>query len=672
MPSFQLKATPATDPMSGISGSVDIGETPPPRAQPPPTGSKLRRAGRSLAAAAVAMPRVLRLAWRASPRLTVGLALSTVLVAIVPAATAVTARLLINSVSNAIAVHAAHGRDAGVIGPIAGLELRTTATGAIIGAVAIQFLILLMNASVSAARNVTSQLLQQRVAQEVQLQVMDHASRLDLEFFEDAGSYDLIRQAQDDAAMRPVNMIESFYGLLQGLVTFGSLVALLVALNPWVALAALAAPVPAFLADTRFGKMGFLVTMWSSPLRRRMQYLSRLVTTDTFAKEVKLFGLGGYFSGRFRALADVFYRRLRRQITSRSTAATLLGMLTIVVTSLTYCYVALEAVSGRLSIGDLVMYTTATATLQVAAQTLFAEVNGMYENHLYLNNLYRMLGTRPAIERPERPAPLPDPLLGHIVFEHVSFRYPGAETPALRDVSFEVLPGQTIAVVGRNGAGKSTLVKLVCRLYDPTEGRILLDGVDLRDLDPDELRARISATFQDYVMYQATAAENIALGDVASIEDRRRTEEAAVKGGAHELVSGLPRGYETPLGKWFDKGSELSGGEWQKIALSRAFMRDARILVFDEPTSALDPVSERELFDRLRELARQRSTVYVSHRFSTVRQADRIVLLAGGELGEEGTHNELLARGGEYAEMFLTQASAYVDVPVAPLPARPG
>ena len=356
MPSFQLKSAPATSPMSGITGSPDIEEPAAPRRKSPGTRARLRRARQSLAAAAIAMPRVLALAWRTSRSLTLSLAVSTVVVAVIPVATALTARLLINSVSHAIAVHAAHGTNVGVIGPIAGLQLRTTATGAIVGAVVIQFLIFMLNASASSVRNVSSQLLQQRVSQEVQLSVMNHASRLDLAFFEDATSYDLIRQAQEDAAMRPVTMIESFYGLLQGLITFASLVTLLIALNPWVALAALVAPVPGFIADSRFGKKGFLVTMWSSPIRRRMQYLSKLVTTDSYAKEVKLFGLGSYFSGRFRVLAQVFYRRLRRQITTRSAAATLLGMLTTVVTSLTYVFVAFEAVAGRLSLGDLVMY----------------------------------------------------------------------------------------------------------------------------------------------------------------------------------------------------------------------------------------------------------------------------------------------------------------------------
>ncbi|HEX9337499.1 MAG TPA: ABC transporter ATP-binding protein [Pseudonocardiaceae bacterium] len=666
MPSFHLKAAPTQDPSSGITGSPDIEEPATTRQAPVDPIARLRRAWQLLTATAVAIPRLLALVWRVSPWLTVGLATGTIMAALVPAGTAVVARLLINSVSHAIAVHSGHLADQGTIGPVAGVALHTTATGAIIGTIVIQLLLLLVNALASALRNVASQLLQQRVSQDIQLSVMEHASKLELAFFEDAASYDLIRQAQQEASVRPVTMIENLYGLAQSVITFASVVALLVALNPWVAMAALVAPVPAFLVDARFGKMGFVVTMWSSPIRRRMQYLSTLVTTDTYAKEVKLFGLGGYFAERFRVLSDVFYQRFRRQVSSRSLASTLLGTLTNLVTALTYLYVALLAVAGRVSLGDLVMYTVAATTLQMSAQTMFNEITGMYENNLYLNTLYRMLATRPAIMRPAHPVSLPEPLLGHIVVENVSFSYPGTDLVALRNVSFEIRPGQTMAVVGRNGAGKSTLVKLVCRLYDPTEGRILLDGVDLRDVDPEELRARISATFQDYATYQASAAENIGLGDCSRIEDRARIEAAAVNGGAHDLISHLPNGYDTPLGKWFEGGVNLSGGEWQKVALSRAFVRDSRILVFDEPTSALDPTSEHELFARLHNLAAGRSTIYVSHRFSTVRRADRILLLSGGRAAEQGTHRELLDLGGEYADLFHTQASAYVDIP-APL-----
>jgi ATP-binding cassette subfamily B protein len=659
MPYFQLKSTPTGDPASGITGLPDVTE---PARESAVDGTGPRR---SLVATAVALPRMIALVWRAGPWLTVSLAVATILAALVPATTALIARLLINSVAQAIAVHRAHLPDRGVVGPIVGFAVHTTATDAIVGTIVLQLLVFLVAALTGALRTMAGQLLQQKVTQRVQLGVMRHASRLELAFFEDAKSYDLLRQAQQEAATRPVTMIENLYGLVQNVITFASVVALLVTLNPWVALAALAAPVPAFVVDSRFGKSGFQVSMWSSPIRRRMQYLSTLVTTDTYAKEVKLFGLGDYFAERFRTLGEVFYRRLRRQIGGRNLASALLGTLTQVVTALTYLYVALLAVSGRLSLGDLVMYTAAAATVQMSAQAMFSGITGMYENNLYLDTLYRMLRTRPTITCPADPVPVPEPLRGHIRVEHVSFTYPGAAGPALRDLTFDIPPGQTMAVVGRNGAGKSTLVKLVCRLYDPTEGRILLDGVDLRDMDPDELRARISGTFQDYATYQATAAENIGLGDLRHIGDRASIETAATRGGAHELISRMSHGYDTPLGTWFSGGVNLSGGEWQKIALSRAFLRDSRILVFDEPTSALDPASEYDLFTRLRDLADGRTTLYVSHRFSTVRRADRIVLMSGGHATEQGTHAELLALGGEYAHLFRTQASAYVDLAVS-------
>jgi ATP-binding cassette subfamily B protein len=295
----------------------------------------------------------------------------------------------------------------------------------------------------------------------------------------------------------------------------------------------------------------------------------------------------------------------------------------------------------------------------------------MYENNLYLRDLFELLATPVGIEAgASRPASEavgvldPASTRGELVFDHVTFRYPGRDADALTDVSFRIAPGETVAVVGRNGAGKSTLIKLVTRLYDPTDGRILLDGVDLRDVEPAALRTLIGGMFQDYVTYQASAAENIGLGELGRLEDREAVADAARKGGADSLLDRLPEGWDTPLGKWFDGGVELSGGEWQKIALGRAFMRDARILLLDEPTSALDAQAEFELFARLRSLARGRTAIYISHRFSTVRQADRILFLEHGRLVEEGTHQELMALGGRYAQLFTLQAAAYTGEPV--------
>jgi ATP-binding cassette subfamily B protein len=667
MPLFYVKSAATGDPASGLSGDPEVAANTEPPADRTGLSAPLRRAARSVGGALVGIPRVLALVWRASPGLSIALGVSSALAGLVPAATAGAAGLLINTVTVAARQHAEHGPDRTVFGPVAGLAVHTTTVGAVVLAVALQLVLLLVNAVASAGRNLATELLQERVTQDVQLRVMTHASELELAFFEDADSYDLIRQAQEEAATRPVAMITNLYGGLQSAITFGSVVALLAALNPWVALATLLAPVPAFLADSRYGKASFMISMWSSPIRRRMRYISTLVTTDRYAKEVKLFGLGRYLVDRFAGLGMVYYHRRRRQAAARSAVTTALGTITALVGAGSYLYLALRAVSGRLALGDLVMYAAAAVALQACVQTLFRELTGLYENSLYLQTLYRMLAIRPAITAPERPVAMPDPVRGRLVFERVTFHYPGSAEPALREVSFEIEAGDTVAIVGRNGAGKSTLVKLACRLYDPDEGRILLDGVDLRDLDPDRLRAAFSATFQDYVTYQATAAENIGLGSCDRIDDRAAIETAAVRGGAHPLISGLPRGYDTPLGTWFDRGVELSGGEWQKMALSRGFLRDAPVVLLDEPTAALDPASEYELFGRLRQLAEGRTTIYVSHRFSTVRQADRILLIVDGRLAESGSHQELVARGGQYAQLFHTQASAYVDLPAQPL-----
>jgi ATP-binding cassette, subfamily B, bacterial len=523
---------------------------------------------------------------------------------------------------------------------------------------------------------VTQQLLQERVTLDIQLRVMDRASRLDLAFFEDSASYDLLRRAQQGAASRPLFMVSGVFGLIQTLIAFGSMIFLLVALSPILAIVALVSPIPAFIADTRYGWRGYNFARWASPIRRRMDYLTTLVTTDTYAKEVKLFGLGPYFIDRFRQLSRVYQDRQRSLVVARYFVGFVWSAITILAGSLTYLYVALQAVAGRLTLGDLTLFTQAAASVQGSVQGLLNGFGSTYENQLYLNDLFELLAMPSGIEHaPDdgamgggaaRPASRSHATIGagEVVFEHVTFRYPGTGHEALRDVSLRIAAGETVAIVGRNGAGKSTLIKLICRLYDPTEGRILVDGVDLRDIDPREVRRLIGGMFQDYVTYQASAAENIGLGELERIEDRAAVEDAARKGGADSLLDRLPDGWDTPLGKWFDGGVELSGGEWQKIALGRAFMRDARILVLDEPTSALDAQAEFELFARLRRLAEGRTAIYISHRFSTVRQADRILFLEHAELVEQGTHDELMALNGRYAQLFTLQAAAYTGASV--------
>ncbi len=652
---------------SGLTGDPEI-EQPPEDQGPKDLRGRWLNFKQSVTGTTTALPRVLRLVWDASPSITLALFATTAVAGVIPAASAYTAKLLTNAVVQGIAIHSFRQPDREIftLGPWQTPVF--TAVNGIIFLVIVQLALFAVSALLGTLRNITQQLLQNDVSMRIQLMVMQKAASLDLAFYEDPASYDLLRRAQTDSINRPVIMISTAFGLVQTLLTFITMIALLVVVSPLLAVIALISPIPAFIADTRYGWRGYNIARWGSRLLRRMNYMVTLVTTDSYAKEVKLFGLGGYFINRYRLIARAYYSSQRAQVARRYMTGFALGNLSTIVTSLTYLYVALQAIIGRLTLGDLTLYTTAASQVQGSIQGILGGFSGMYEHNLYLNNLFELMETKSTMPAPAKPTKVPQPLRGEIRFDNVTFAYPGAEANALTNLSFTVQPGETLAIVGRNGAGKTTLFKLICRLYDPNEGRILIDGIDIRDFDPNELRAQIGAMFQDYVTYQATAAENIGLGNVPDIDDRERIEVAGAQAGAAELISGLPDGYDTALGKWFDHGVNLSGGEWQKVALARAFMRDAKILLLDEPTSALDAQAEYDLFERLRSLTRGRTAVYISHRFSTVRRADRIVFLEHGRLVEEGTHADLMKLNGRYARLFRMQASAYTGEDVLPEP----
>jgi ATP-binding cassette, subfamily B, bacterial len=658
-------------------GPANSGLTGDPTLEPPqqPEGPKDLR-GRwesfkqSITGTTAALPQVMRLVWEASKPTTIGLFITTSLAGLIPTISVGITLMLTNAVTQGIVIHASHAPDHEELSGL-GLSwmphLGFTVVGMIVFLAVAQLVLFAVSALLNTLRNISQQLLQNSVSMRIQLMVMEKAASLDLPFYEDAASYDLLRRAQNDSINRPVLMIATAFGLLQTALTFVTMIAVLLGLSPVLALLALVSPIPAFIADTRYGWRGYNIARWGSRLLRRMTYLVSLVTTDTFAKEVKLFGLGQYFIERYRLIAKVFYDTQRSQLVSRYMTGFALGNVSTIVASLTYLYVALQAIAGRLTLGHLIAYTQAATQVQNSIQSILGGFTGMYEHNLYLNNLTELMNRQPSMPVRQQPAAVPQPLRGEITFDNVSFAYPGAEGQALTDLSFTVTPGETLAVVGRNGAGKTTLFKLICRLYDPSQGRILIDGIDIRDFDPKDLRTQIGAMFQDYVDYQATAAENIGLGNVPEIGDREAVISASKQAGSDELISNLPAGYDTALGKWFDAGVNLSGGEWQKVALARAFMReDARILLLDEPTSALDAQAEYDLFERLRSLTHGRTAVYISHRFSTVRRADRIVFLEHGRLVEEGTHAELMALNGRYARLFRMQAAAYTGEDVEP------
>ncbi|HKJ93324.1 MAG TPA: ABC transporter ATP-binding protein [Longimicrobiales bacterium] len=490
------------------------------------------------------------------------------------------------------------------------------------------------------------------------VRLMEHAATLDLEHFEDPEFYDHLERARRQTVGR-LALISMLLSMGQNALTLASLMAALLAFNPWLLLLLALAVLPSFLGETHYAGLSYsLLYRWTAE-RRELDYLRYVASSDATAKEVKLFDLSDHFIQRYARLADDYYRANRNLALRRAGVGAALVAVSTVVYYGAYGYIIAQTVLGLITVGSLTFLAGSFQRSRDLIQNILLRSADIFEQSLFIRDLFTFLDMKPRVASVAGARPVPQPIREGFVFDDVGFRYPGTDRWALRHVSFGLQPGERLALVGENGAGKTTLVKLLARLYDPTEGAITLDGVDLREYDVDALRHAIGVIFQDFVRYDMIARDNIGVGRIDAVHDDERVTNAARKALADDVVSRLEKGYDHMLGRRFDGGANLSGGEWQKIALARAYMRDAQVLILDEPTAALDARAEYQVFQRFSELTAGRMAVLISHRFSTVRMADRILVLGDGTVLEDGSHEDLLARRGLYAELFTLQAAGY-------------
>ncbi|MBN9413845.1 MAG: ABC transporter ATP-binding protein [Candidatus Eremiobacteraeota bacterium] len=582
--------------------------------------------------------RAFGLVWTTSKWLAYAFCFFTLLAGLLPATLAYVSKLLVDGVVSARAVH----------------EPARAVNYVIMEAAAVIALAL-----VQRAIGVTQSLLRAQLGQRVNEMVLEKALTLSLVQFEDSEFYDKLSQARRQASQRPLSLVNRTFDLLQQCLILSTYGILLWQFSPYAVGLLFVAGLPTFWVEARFAKSAFQLFTWRSPEARMQAYLETLVAREDYVKEVKLFGLGNLFLNRYRDIFHKLYAEDRALTLRRAGWGYALGLLSTLALYGAYYWIVVATVSGRLTLGEMSMYLLVFKQGQQAVTSSLSSIGGMYEDNLYLSNLYEFLAipVEHAATGGETQGPFPGDGLR---FEKVSFTYPGSEQPALHDVSFHLQPGHKLALVGENGSGKTTIVKLLSRLYSPTEGVVLLDGLDLQKWDELALRRRIGVIFQDFMRYHFPVGENIGVGDVVALDDKPRWEEAAEKARAEGIIGALPEGYQTQLGRWFKGGRELSGGQWQKIALARAFMRTgADLLVLDEPTSAVDAKAEVEIFEHFRRVTENQMAILISHRFSTVRMADEIMVLEKGRVVEFGSHEQLLAEDGHYATLFKLQAAGY-------------
>ncbi|MEJ7589601.1 MAG: ABC transporter ATP-binding protein [Ferruginibacter sp.] len=524
--------------------------------------------------------------------------------------------------------------------------------------VAIEFGLVILSDILNRAISLMDALLGDLFSNHSSVKIMAHAATLDLDQFEDSVFYDKLERARQQTAGRTI-LLSQVMGQVQDIITMCFLAAGLAAFNPWLIILLLVAVVPAFLGESHFNDRSYALTRGQTPERRELDYLRYIGASDETAKEVKIFNLSKFIIDRFRHLSGKFYADNKKLALRRSAWGTFFAFIGSAGYYGAYVFILAKAVAGSLSLGDLTFLAGSFRQMRALLEGILNRFTSISQSAVYLGDFFEFFTIQPKISEAKNALPFPNPILQGFIFENVGFRYTNSENWANRHLNFTLHPSEKLALVGENGAGKTTLVKLLARLYDPTEGRILLDGHDLKAYNLQELRMQIGIIFQDYIRYQMSFAQNIAIGNIQEKDNRELIRTAAQKSLADVLAEKLPDKYDQPLGRRFNEGTELSGGEWQKIALARAYMKDAQLLILDEPTASLDARAEYTVFQRFAELTKGKSAVLISHRFSTVRMADRILVLEKGELAEIGSHEVLLQKNGRYAELFHLQAMGY-------------
>jgi ATP-binding cassette subfamily B protein len=584
----------------------------------------------------------LRLVWQSSPGWTIARIVLVVVQGIIPLILIYTSKLIIDTVTEGLA-----------------LADKTEAFRQLIPFFIIAIVATLINSLGNSLTELVSTAHSQKVTDFMQGIIHSKSLEADLEYYENAQYYNALQRAQQEAPYRPPQILNRLAQVGQNAISLVAMIGLLLSLHWGIIGVLLVAAIPTVLVRMKYSRVMYHWQRKRTEMERQSMYLGWMITNDQYAKEIRLFNIGSLFSQWYLKLRQKLYQERVAIVTKRSLAYFLAQAVSGILVFAVFVFITYQTIQGVLKLGDLVLYYQALQRGQNNLKLFLTNISGLYEDNLFLANLYEFLDLKPNLVDVEHPKNFPLPLQKKIAFENVSFQYSNSNRQALQNINLTIKPGETIALVGENGSGKTTLIKLLCRLYDPTSGKITVDGIDLRLLKIDDLRRQISVIFQDYAKYHFTAEENIRLGNIEIPEKDSKIIAAARRSGADEVINGLPKKYNTILGKLFEQGEELSIGQWQKVALARAFLRESQVIVLDEPTSAMDPKAEYEVFKKFRELIKEQAAILITHRLSTVRMADRIYVMDRGSIVESGTHEELIGLKGAYAHLFETQAKNY-------------